>query len=555
MNEQLSKVIDPMKTFWGNLSKKNKTAFFITLAAIVVLAAGLVVWLNTPKYVILYPGMDREEAIEVMASLDERSVTFKEENGTILVPADKENSLRMDLSNEGHPRTAPNYDFFLNNTDIMSTDSQKKVIEKYQLNQRLESVIKTIDDVKNATVTITVPENDGYVLSAKDVDKQVATAGVTLTMNGGKELSTSQVSAIKRLVAKSVPNMSEDGVAVIDTATGNEMMSNDMTQMNVSQFKQTIENSIEKDVVDKIQKVINPFFGNENIRISAKSNVDINKKVQEITTYQPSQDNRGVISEEQRNSEGEKNGVAAEGIPGTDTNTTPTYPGVTADENTLYIKNNDSYKYLVDQVKEQVQKDSGELVDLTVSVAINQATITPEKKTELQRLIANAAAVPVDKVIIYNDNFAPITEPTDTTTDLTNNPKNIFLDQTFWILFIPLISLFLILILILAIIAKVRKRRIKYLLGEKSARNKNSKMNAMGKNGDEYEENDEDAIGFGNRQAPITPLNYNLGDDINNLAETKEQALKKQLKGFANQNPEIAAQLIRNWLRGGDEER
>ena len=37
------------------------------------------------------------------------------------------------------------------------------------------------------------------------------------------------------------------------------------------------------------------------------------------------------------------------------------------------------------------------------------------------------------------------------------------------------------------------------------------------------------------------------------VQETPEQAIKKQLKEFTATNPEIAAQLIRTWLKGDDD--
>ena len=43
-----------------------------------------------------------------------------------------------------------------------------------------------------------------------------------------------------------------------------------------------------------------------------------------------------------------------------------------------------------------------------------------------------------------------------------------------------------------------------------------------------------------------------IHDEIK-LQDTKEQVIKKQLKEFTNSNPEIAAQLIRTWIKGDDE--
>ena len=41
-------------------------------------------------------------------------------------------------------------------------------------------------------------------------------------------------------------------------------------------------------------------------------------------------------------------------------------------------------------------------------------------------------------------------------------------------------------------------------------------------------------------------------EEIRNAADGKEQRVKNELKDFSDRNPEIAAQLIRSWLKGDD---
>lgn len=35
--------------------------------------------------------------------------------------------------------------------------------------------------------------------------------------------------------------------------------------------------------------------------------------------------------------------------------------------------------------------------------------------------------------------------------------------------------------------------------------------------------------------------------------ETREEALKREIQDFSKHNPEIVAQLIRNWMRGDEQ--
>lgn len=521
MREQLKHFINSIVSFWKKQSKKNKTIIFSLLAGIIIVSFVVVLLLNAQQYTVLYPSMDHNEALEVMAELDEREVDYKEEDGTIMVPSDEENSLRMDLANEGYPKSSPNYDFLLENMDLMTTEKEKELLEKYQLNQRMEDIIKTIDGIKEANVTINIPDDSGYVLS--DDDSNVTTAGVSVTMNSSEELTGKQVSGIKHLLAKSVPNLTEDNISVLDTTTGTEMLSDDMEEMDVSEFKLIIEKQFETEVEANIVKILKPLFGVDNIQVAVKSIMDVDKKIEEIITYTPTENNTGVISEETHSQSAERNDGTTGGTVGTDSNTetTTTYPGVTVDGNTIYIEDNSSYTYLVSQVKEQIEHDSSELTDLTISVALNTEALNTTEKDEIIRLIANAAAVPTEKVVLYAGLFQTVDteEDDDDSSSVTTVDKKRVLILI--IAAVAVIGALLSLVIILLLKSKGRKKKV---------------VEGQEKIMDEPVDTIED-IDF---------------SDIHNLKETKEQALKKEIQEFCHSNPEIVAQLIKTWLRGDD---
>lgn len=51
--------------------------------------------------------------------------------------------------------------------------------------------------------------------------------------------------------------------------------------------------------------------------------------------------------------------------------------------------------------------------------------------------------------------------------------------------------------------------------------------------------------------APLTPQE---GADIMNLQTEKSMELRKDVRKFAEDNPEVAAQMVKSWLREGDGE-
>jgi len=538
MNIQIKKFIDPIKNYWAELTKKKKIIILSIFGAIILISVIASVLMNVQPYVVLYPGLDHAEAVEVMTELKDRDVNYKEDNGTIYVPKDKENALRMDLSNEGHPKTAPNYDFFTSNISIMSTDFEKKTIEKYQLNQRLEAVIKTIKDIQNSNVTISIPDSSGY---AWDTTAATPTASVTVQLAAGKTLSASQVNGIKQLISKSVPNLKVDDVVVIDLATGDELSSTESgNQIDISEFKLAIEKEYETDIEKKVLKQLSPVYGAGNVRVTAKSIMDIDKKVQEIITYKPSTtDNKGVITESDVQKEQELNGSSqAGGAAGAQPNTgVTTYPGVTVNGNVIYTKDAETYKYLVSQVKEQVQGDAATLQDMTISVVVNKQLMTAAEKAEVAKAAAFATAIQPAKVAVFNSAF-----PT-TATVPTIAPVSIFpLSQTTLVLGgAVLLTLLIVIIIVSIVVGKSRKKRQKALM-------------------DEEEQDDAvEEVPLKARLAPKVPdspqdAQKKIIEEQRAKQATKDEEITKEIQEFSSQNPEIAAQLIRTWLKGDDED-
>lgn len=567
MNEQIKKYLDPVKNFWVNSSKKRKIILISILVGIVVIAVIVTAVMNTQPYVVLYPGLDHNEAVEVMNELKNRDVSFKEDNGTIYVPKDKENALRMDLANAGYPKSALNYDFFTKNTNVMSTDFEKKTIEKYQLNERLGAVIKTLDGVKDAAVTISIPDESGY---AWDDNTSEPSASVAVTMNSSKSLQAAQMNGIKQLVAKSVPNLKTDNVAVVDTATGEEVTaSSSGNQVDISEFKRTIEKEYETDVEKNILKVLTPLFGVNNVKVTAKSVMDVDKKVQEIITYKPStNDNKGVISEQTTDKEQQVDSSGKGGTAGTQSNAdTSTYPGVTVNGNVIYTKDSQSYKYLVSSVKEQIQGDAANIKDMTISVVVNKAAMDAAQQDQIAKLAANAAAVDPSKVVVYGASFA---------TNQPSTPASAaagFPEMTQLLIYggAGLGAVLLLIILIAVLVGRSRKKKREQIPAlsedtmtvpdefyelkkedseEETNEEEENEKETTEEEANEEETGEEDAMTKMDAEKKKTREAFQQMEQARLQQVSEEQALLEEIQNFSSQNPEIAAQLIRTWLRG-----
>lgn len=97
-----------------------------------------------------------------------------------------------------------------------------------------------------------------------------------------------------------MPNLTADNVAVIGTSSGEELGSegDDSNQVGLSRFRRVIEEAHESDVENNAMKVPGPVLGANNAGITAKSVMNVDKKIQGIITYKPSTEDgdTGIVS-------------------------------------------------------------------------------------------------------------------------------------------------------------------------------------------------------------------------------------------------------------------
>lgn len=513
--EQIKQMKEKLVALNSKLSKKNKIIIAIGTILVITMAFIAALVLNNPHYELLYTGLEESEAIEIIGVLEEQTIQYERKGGTVYVPNDMVDKVKVALAAKGYPKSGFTYDIFINNVSLLATDFEKYKYAQFELESRMAATIKQFDGVKDATVTIAMANEQKYVLQE---DVKESSASVTVSMEDGGSPSKEQVKGIQRLVAKGVPGLEINNVVVID-GNGEEVSpSEDNSQEGATALKLNVEKQIERSIKGKVLNLFQPVFGEENIRVSVNCSVDIDKKIKEIIEYIPSEDNKGVLSSSASTYEVEGEGKVTAGVPGTETNAdVPVYPGVTTDGNDIYFKDDRALEYLVSQVKEQIQSDAGELTDTTVSVAVDSATLTPAKAGEMRQTIAITSgidpAMADTKIAIFNAEFyAPEPEQlTGITAILDTNPMLKILIPAVLALIIALM------IVIMVVIRKVKlKKRAQEIAAEEAKRI----------------EQPEELV--------------NLDD----LGKTREEELKNQIQDFTDINPEISAQLLKTWLRG-----
>ncbi|MGI5891302.1 MAG: flagellar basal-body MS-ring/collar protein FliF [Bacillota bacterium] len=512
MNISPDKIIKQLLEYTRKLNGRKKILVISVVAGIFVLVIVMALILNNPRYEILYSGLSADEAAKIVVRLNEMGVDSKlESNGTILVPKEQEAQLKMTLSAEGYPQSTLNYDIFSNNSSYMTTDYEKKKYLLFQLQNRLQDAIKTIDVVDNAIVTISLPEEDSFVLKE---DQVPATASVVLELAGNVQLNNKQIKGIGELVAKSVPGLESENVAIVDSS-GN-ILNNQYSDGSegITYTKLDLEKNISQVLENKINQLLQPIFGANAVRVSVNATVDINKSHSEQTTYTPIVDNSGIITQQELYQDSVDGQSNVGGVPGTGSNTgVAVYPQAGNTTGTGTGTSSSSTNYLVNQLKQQVERNGYEITDISAAVLINTDSLSRDQVNTYKEMVAFASGTSVDKVVIANAKFMSGNTPIESEELLFN------LTRTQLIL-IGASALFLILLLVSFMLIKRKRKKIKAKKSE-----------------DEFDQafwSEEAEKGF-------------PGEII--LNETREQGLKKQIQEFSVSNPDIVAQLLRTWLK------
>ncbi len=541
------------KEFFAKLGRKTKILIGAGLIVLIAAAVILALVLNRKEYEVLYSEVNTDEAQQIIGLLQESAVDYRYDGqGTIYVPAENVDQVKVSLASQGYPKSGFTYDIFRNNATMMTTDSDKQTYKIYDLQDRIGATISLFDNVKDAKVTIALGEQQKYALD--DSDKEEASASVVMVMQDNGSPTEEQAIAVQNLVSKAIPGMSIDNVAIFD-GNGLDVSVNEESEGSGISTQETeeIARIAENQISQKVLNVLSPLFGNGNVRVSTKARVNMETLVRETIDYSTPEkrdedDKQGLLSKESgawetNNADGTVNGVA-----GTETNADiPEYNTDGGEDDTNYASRQYDREYLFNQIKEQGQVPAGAIEDLSVAVTLNTDDLGDIDEDDLKSVIGNAAGIQLvdqdEKVAIL---AAPFFEPEGDETQ-TTAAGGFFARSSSWLILGVVLLLFLVatgIVLAVVLNNKNKKKR-----AEQQAAAEQARMLAM-MGEQEGAENMEGIVGEGIIDNEEEEENAQVLD-----AETeKGMELRQQIREFAEQSPEIAAQMLRNWLSGGEQD-
>lgn len=303
----------------GNVSRSVQLG---ALAAAIALLAIVALWFRGPEYKVLFSNLQDRDGGAIISSLAQMNVPYQlTENGTaILVPADRVHETRLQLAQQGLPRSGEAGFELIDQTRFGASQFTEQVNFQRALEGELASSIQALNAVQHARVHLALPRETLFVR-----DRQPPSASVLLTLYPGRMLSESQVSAITWLVSSSVPNLAADKVSVVDQ--NGRLLTAPAGAGNADTARRELVTEIENRTVQRILTLLNPIVGTGNVRAQVSADVDFAQREQTSEVYRPNQQPGQAAVRSQQTSASVHNGMQpAEGIPGALTNQPPPDP-------------------------------------------------------------------------------------------------------------------------------------------------------------------------------------------------------------------------------------
>ena len=259
----------------------------------------------------LYSQLSDSERGEVVASLDKAAIAYTIDNATGAITVG-ENDLyraRMLVAADGGVATPQTGDELIASLPMGASRTMEAERLRGARERELQLTIMEIEGVEAVRVHLAEAEKSVFVR-----DNLPPTASVMVKLARGRQLSHSQVEAIRSLVAGSVPGLSLDAVKVVDQQ-GRLLSSADGTDSDRFELQSRMEDKLRR----QISQLLTPMLGEGNF----SSEIQIDLDMDEVTSARESYDKEGVVRSETQQASQVAGGNAAVGVPGVLSNTPP----------------------------------------------------------------------------------------------------------------------------------------------------------------------------------------------------------------------------------------
>ena len=416
----------PVIDLFRNLGPVRVAALVGTAFAVIGFFIFLATRVSGGGMALLYSDLNPSDSGAIVKQLESQNIAYQVKAGgaQILVPSEDVLNLRMTLASNGLPGGGSmGYELFDKSSGLGTTNFVQNVNLVRALEGELSRTIGSIQGVNGARVHLVLPRRELFSRS-----QQKPSASVVLQLLGGGRLAREQVLAIQHLVAAAVPQLTPEGVAILDNrgqllARGvGEDGQNSMALQTSNDMRLKFENRLQRSVEELVQQVV----GLNRVRAEVSAEINYDKITESAERYDPDGQvtrSTNTVSENENSQQSQANQsvTVQNDLPADQAN-----QGGGAASDTSSTRRNRSEEIVNFEVSRTVTnrvKETGEVKRLSVAVLVDGVYQTgddgaetyqprsPEQLEQIETLVKSAIGYDPnrgDTVEIVNMRFAKI---------------------------------------------------------------------------------------------------------------------------------------------------
>lgn len=283
MNERFKQFTASLSDRWSKWTKVQKGIAIGIVVAVLAAIVWLFIGSSRPTTVRLFnaPVTSETERNAILMRLSKDNVqAYVSSDNYISVDNEKiAMQYRSILIAENlEPKGMSPYDLF-NETSWSRNDFDDKVKWKRAMEQVVAQHLKSLSGIRDANVTLSLPEDTYFTDNAKPV-----TASVILYAAGYDDVLTnkSSIKGIEHLIEKSVEGLSRENISIVDGATNKEInnfegMEETDRITNIDKQQRLIQ-GLENEYRGRVLQQIKPIFGKRVDYVNMKIDMDLSEK-------------------------------------------------------------------------------------------------------------------------------------------------------------------------------------------------------------------------------------------------------------------------------------
>lgn len=528
MQDRIKELFQKVLDWWNKFTTKQKTFIVAAVAGVILTLAIIITVLSQPQYIVLINCQTTKEASEVTELLDGEGLDYKvsDDGYQIKINKDQQSQANLLLGANDIQSNAYTIDNVTSGGFSTTESDKQKRYELYLESRLANDILGKFAFVKSAVVDLYIPDNDGTLISKNEE----SSAWVLIDLDGN-ELNADQAAGLAHAVAVAVGNKTDENIVIMDT-NGNTLYSgaDDYSVSGTASSQLSVKSQWENVVRNEVRQVVLGTGEFDKAEVAVNLDVDFSSYSETDHSYYVEEGlSQGYLSSERTYASESTNGN--QDVPGTDSNGDQEYVWQDNAQSSSTVEENEK-KYLPSEKITDKTTPAGAINygKSSISLALTNIVVVREEDADAKGLLdgitweeyklANSARTQLEVDDSLYDIVAKATGFSSSNISIVAYSENMFMDKEgLGISFTDIMTIVLI-VVILGLLLFVVLRSMKV---EK-----------------EPEQPEELTVETLLQSQPENNL-----EDISteNVSETR-----RMIEKFVDENPEAAANLLRNWL-------